>query len=67
MAHRHAMHFPIAAAHQPGARHGRCVMPDPVGRMHASRLAMMDRSGGYRLRGWDRAGKPRNHSERKKK
>jgi hypothetical protein len=57
------MHFPIAAAHQPGARHGRGSVPDPVGQM----LAMVDRSGGYRLRGWDRAGKPRNHSERKKK
>jgi len=35
--------------------------------MDASRPAMMDRSGGYRLRGWNHAGKPDDHSERKKK
>jgi hypothetical protein len=67
MAHGHAMHFPIAAADQPRARHGRSGMPDPVGRMDATRPAMVGRSGGHRLRGWDRDGKPRNHSERKKK
>jgi len=35
--------------------------------MDATRPAMVGRSGGHRLRGWDRDGKPRNHSERKKK
>jgi hypothetical protein len=35
--------------------------------MDASRPAMVDRSGGYRLRGWNRTGKPDDHSERKKK
>jgi hypothetical protein len=35
--------------------------------MDASRPVMVDRSGGYGLRGWDRGGKPCNHSERKKK
>jgi hypothetical protein len=35
--------------------------------MDASRLAVVDRSGGYGLRGGNHTGKPDDHSERKKK
>jgi hypothetical protein len=61
------MHLSIAAADQPRARHSGCVVTDFMRRMDAGRPAMVDRSGGYRLRGWNRTGKRQNHSERKTK
>ena len=63
MTHSNTMEPSVPATNQPRTRD--CHMtPDPVGRSDMSGPAMVDRSGGYRLRGWDRGGKSHDHSER---